>query len=115
MPGNRRNLERQRFPVGVEHEVQEKTPVQASERERQRMRGVAPIRASELYSVPRDLRPAEQLSEADHRFFCHYIPPLSERVQHPDEPVNVRMLLQQRPVEPADVAIMTIGVVVPTL
>ena len=92
---DRRQLERQRFPIGVEHPVEQKAGTQASQREGKGVRVVAPVRAVERHSVPLDARPAKELIEAERGPFRHDITALAKCVERFDETVDVGMPLQQ--------------------
>jgi hypothetical protein len=49
-----RNGEAERFPIGVDHQVQRQVVVIEMERRREAVRGIAPIRRAQDHAVPLD-------------------------------------------------------------
>ena len=64
--------------------------------------------------MPLDVRPAKELIEAK-RPFRHDVTPLTKSVEGSHESMDVAMLLQQAPVEPADIGVLAVGVIVAPL
>jgi hypothetical protein len=79
------------------------------------MRVVVPVRAIEVNAVPLDLGPAEKLIERESGAFGDDIAALAERRERLGEPVDVGVPFNQPPVEPVDVAVLVIRVVVAAL
>ena len=94
--GSGRQLECQRLPIRVEHAVEAEAPAQASQREREGVRMLAPIRAIELHAVPLDARSVQELVEGERGAFDDDITALPERVEQLHETVDVGVPLEQR-------------------
>jgi len=94
--------------------MEQKAIAQASQREGQRVRVVAPIRMFERHAVPLDARLVQELIEAE-SFSFYDIATLAKRVELFDEPVDVAVPLQQAPVEPTDVGVVAVRVVIAPL
>src|ERR1044072_570526 len=71
--GDRRNLERERLPVSVQQGVQQETAAQGFQRERQRARVTAPVRAIECYAMPLDRCALQDLVERVSDATCDHV------------------------------------------
>src|SRR5216684_7581776 len=113
--GYQRELELERLPVCVEDEVKKHFFLREPCRERHAVRRAAPVRFVESHAVPANVGLPDQLVQ-------RYPLPLGLHIsQHPasveqgHEPVHVGPLREQRPIEPAGLVVLTIGVVVAAL
>src|SRR5262249_36007206 len=113
--GNSRELESQRLPIGAQHSMEQKTAVQAPQRKSQGVRLLAPVGAVARTPVPFDLPPTQELIEGRRGLLHQYIAALPKLVETPHEPVNIRVPFEQAPVEPADLAVLAVGIVIPPL
>jgi hypothetical protein len=113
--GHRRQLERQSFPIGVEHPVEQKAGEQAPQREGEGVRVVAPVRAFERHPVPLDGRPVKELIKAERRHFRHDVTAVAKSDERFHESMDIDMPRQQTPVEPADIGVLTVRIIVAPL
>ena len=95
--------------------MEQQAVAQASQSKGDGVRVVAPVRLFERHSVPLDGRPAKQLIEAGRRHFSHHVRALAKSVERFHESVDVAMPLQEAPVEPADIRVLAVGVIVAPL
>src|SRR6516164_1631658 len=79
------------------------------------MRVLAPVGAFERNSVPLDVRPAQQFIEAKYSAFHDDVTALAEFIERFDEPMDVAMPLRQVPIEPAEIRVLAVSVVVAPL
>ena len=85
------------------------------DREGDRMRIVAPIGVVERGAVPFKLSLPQQLVKCELSVFRCYIAAEAERNKHLDKAVDVSVLSQEAPVEPADLIVLTVCIVIPSL
>ena len=95
--------------------MKQKAAVQASQSEGEGVRVVAPVRVFERHSMPFDARPAQELIEAERRPRHHDITALPKSDECFDESVDIAISLQQTPVEPADIGVLAVSVIVASL
>ena len=84
-------------------------------REGDRMRVVAPIGTVERSAVPLELRLPQQLVECEMNVFSCNIAPGAKCDQQLGETVDISVVLQQGPVQPADLIVLAVCIVVPIL
>src|SRR5271167_4441084 len=85
------------------------------DREGDGMRIIAPIGAVELGAVPLELRLPQQLVEREMNVFSCDIAAGAKCDQHLGETVDISVVLQQGPVQPADLIVLAVCIVVPIL
>ena len=90
-------------------------PPRLSQRERQRVRVVAPVRAIERHAVPLDACAVEELVERPRGAIATTSRRWRNAISIFDESVDVGVPLEQAPVEPADLVVLAVGVVVAAL
>src|SRR5262245_30370813 len=110
-----RQLELQRTPVRVKDEVKQSILVRRFNGDRQAVRRVAPVGLIQLDAVPDSLRFPELLNEALALTLAVQGATQAPLAEQADEPVQVRMFLKQRPIEPTRFIVLTVGVVVAVL
>ena len=113
--GAGRQLERQGFPVGIQHEVQPETPLHHPGHDRERVGLLAPIRLLEPHAMPLDLCLAQELVEAEAGLLGRGVPDQPEPDELLHESVEVCVPRDEGPVEPAELAVLAVGVVVAAL
>ena len=79
------------------------------------MRRCAPVGLANFDAMPRQVRPAEEPVEAYALAFNLRTSQTAPRVEQRDEPVNICMLREEPPIEPAGFIVLTIGIVVSEL
>src|SRR5215813_13649748 len=79
------------------------------------MRVIAPVRSAERHSMPLYAHPPQQLVEAERPLINHNIAALAKLVEELDEAKDVDVAFRQAPIEPADVAILAVRVVIALL
>src|SRR5271166_3703176 len=79
------------------------------------MRGVAPVRLVELYSMPSFNSFPDQLSQRHPLALGADIPQQPPRDKYSHKPMHIRMLRKQRPIEPVGFSVLAISVVVAKL
>src|SRR5690349_16327845 len=79
------------------------------------MRAMAPIRLVHLDAMPCFLGLGKQLNQAHPPALALRITQQTPPDEQPDEPMYVGMSGEKRPIEPTDLAILTIGVVITVL
>ena len=79
------------------------------------MRIVAPIGVVERSAVPFKLSLPQQLVKCERSIFRRYIAAEAERNKHLDKAVDVSVLSHEAPVEPADLIVLTVCIVIPSL
>src|SRR6476620_2308138 len=70
---------------------------------------------SEFYSVPGPVCPTEELSQAHTLVFGFKLSQMPSRVEQGHKPMNICMLREKRPVEPAGFVILGVSIVIPAL
>ena len=79
------------------------------------MRIVAPIGTVERSAVPFELRLPQELVEREVHVFSCNIAAGAKCDQHLGETVDISVVLQQGPVQPADLIVLAVCIVVPAL
>ncbi len=108
-------LEIERLPVGVNYHVHVLPFLRKFSIKREAVRIIAPVRVSELDAVPRLPRPLDQLIESSSRSLMLPVPQYPSRITQTYESEQIRVLFPQRPVEPACLIILAIGVIISAL
>ena len=111
--GWRRQVEVERLPVGVTDHVD--GLARAGHQECQGMRGVTLVRLVELDPVPFDARQLQQLEQAEAANFLEDVQMQAEMDEALHKAMDIGVLRQARPVEPTDVVVLAIGIVVAPL
>src|SRR6478672_510926 len=75
----------------------------------------APVRLIESDAVPDQVHAAEELVQANALPLGFWVPQNTSRIEQRDETMDVSMLCEQHPIEPAGFVVLAIGVVVPKL
>src|SRR5262249_3915369 len=105
-------LEVEWLPIGVQDQVEEQFFFSNLRTECQAMRIIAPVRLVEFYAMPSLIRPLDQLVQTlafTLRARLSQQTPLDEQSH---EPMYIRMFVNQSPVQPTDLVVLTVGVVV---
>src|SRR4029450_4649479 len=84
-------------------------------RERNAVRMFAPVRLIKSDAVPDQVHAPEELVQGNAVLLGFWVSQNTSRIKQRDEPMDVSMLCEQRPIEPAGFVILAIGVVVPKL
>ncbi len=108
-------LEFERLPVGVEDQVHRESLRTEFNRERQAVGVVAPIRMVETDTVPGLRRSLDELVEAESLVFVLGGAQQAPGHEQLHEAMQVGVLLEQRPIGPAHLIILAVGIVVATL
>src|SRR6516162_3338741 len=109
------NFELQRLPVGVDHDVQREPVPEQPDGSCEAMRFVAPVWSIQFDSVPLPRLSTEKLVERHIESLDGKIAVHPERDERLDKAVNIRVLLDQYPVKPGHLVVLTEGVVVAIL
>ena len=83
--------------------------------DRQAVRRLLPVGLVQFHAVPGTMRLPEQLIQAHVRLFGLHLSQQPSSVQQRQEPVHVRVLRDERPVEPARFVVLAVGIVVAPL
>ena len=119
---HRRQVEVECLPIGVEHQVKPERQVTRTRPNGagKAVRILTPVRLAEPDAVPLEVGAAQKLVEARSDALrgpdLYPLPPseaMGDRRSH--EAMNIRMPLEQAPVQPADLVVLTIGVIVAPL
>ena len=78
-------------------------------------RVLAPVGAIQIDTMPFKSSPLQKLIEAEARVFDHDVTAATKCNHHSDETVNVGMLFLQVPVEPTDLVVLAVCIVVAIL
>src|SRR5215831_4422759 len=111
----RGQLESQRLPVGVEDAVEQEPAAQRFKREGQGAGSDAPVRTMELRAMPLDLGLLQQLVQAQALVLGQDVALVAEGDELFDEPVHVGVAREETPVEPRELPVLTIRIVVAPL
>ena len=65
--------------------------------------------------MPLDVRPAKKLVEAERNALGHNAAALAKSYEHLHESVDVRVSLQEAPVEPADIRVLAVRIIIASL
>ena len=112
--GKRRQRKLEPLPVGVRDQVQ-RTGAGERRRHRERVRVTAPIGLVEPHAVPVDRLRTQEFAERQALTVVGQRAVDPEVDQHPHESPDVRMPLEQRPVEPGRLVVLAVRVVVAAL
>src|SRR5262245_61440053 len=110
-----RQFERERLPIGIQDRMDEKLWAAELGSDRKRVRGRGPIGLVKFGSMPGVVRSPKQFDKA---FIipCLYRASQSALgVQQRNEPMQIGMDIDERPIEPARLIVLDIGVIVATL
>ena len=108
----RRQFEVERFPVRVQDQVEQEFVLANLRRKRQTSRVIAPVRLVQADPVPGEVRFPEQAVQARPLALVLRVVQQSPGDEQLQKTMYIRVLLEQRPVEPTGFVVLAIGVIV---
>ncbi len=104
-----------RLPIGIQDDVNEVSFLLHLATERDAVRLRTPVRLPDFDAMPRFIRLPDQLGQAYALALVLHVPQEPSRIEERHEPMHICVFGDQRPVEPVDVVVMAVGVVVAAL